>query len=90
MNREQRLRFAGDYMQKNHSLSYWPLDWCQSFKKHCIQKGLKQFFLAPSLPPEAKVIIFHGKPNPPEALIGKSGKWYRGVLPTPWVAEHWR
>ena len=82
--------YLSDYMQKNHSLSYWPLDWCQSFKKHCIQKGLKQFFLAPSLPPEAKVIIFHGKPNPPEALIGKSGKWYRKVLPTLWIAEHWK
>ena len=78
------------YMQKEHSLNYWPLDWCQSFKKHCVQRGLKQFFLAPSLPPEAKVIIFHGKPNPPEALVGKSGKWYRKVLPTPWIAEHWR
>ena len=78
------------YMQKEHSLSYWPLDWCQSFKKHCVQRGLKQFFLAPSLPPEAKVIIFHGKPNPPEALVGNSGKWYRKVLPTPWIADHWR
>ena len=78
------------YMQKNHSLSYWPLEWCRSFKKHCVRKGLKQFFQAPVLPPEAKVIIFHGKPNPPEALIGKSGKWYRKVLPTDWVAEHWR
>ena len=77
-------------MKNNHSLKYWPVEWCQSFKKNCVQKGLKQFFLTPHLPTKAKIIIFHGKPNPPEAIEGKSGKWYRRVLPTPWVAEHWR
>lgn len=82
--------YLSDYMLKNHSLKYWPIEWCQSFKKNCVQKGLKQFFLAPLLPKNAKIIIFHGKPNPPEALKGRSGKWYRKVLPTLWVAEHWR
>ena len=82
--------YLSDYMLKNHSLKYWPIEWCQSFKKNCVQKGLKQFFLAPLLPQNAKIIIFHGKPNPPEALKGRSGKWYRKVLPTLWVAEHWR
>ena len=82
--------YLSDYMLKNHSLKYWPIEWCQSFKKNCVQKGLKQFFLAPLLPKDAKIIIFHGKPNPPEALKGRSGKWYRKVLPTLWVAEHWR
>tara|TARA_B100000282_G_scaffold296707_1_gene279658 strand:- start:15830 stop:16555 length:726 start_codon:yes stop_codon:yes gene_type:complete len=82
--------YLSDYMLKNHSLKYWPIEWCQSFKKNCVQKGLKQFFLAPLLPKNAKIIIFHGKPNPPEALKGRSGKWYRKVLPTLWVADHWR
>ena len=82
--------YLSDYMKNNHSLEYWPVEWCQSFKKNCVQKGLKQFFLTPHLPKKAKIIIFHGKPNPPEAIEGKSGKWYRRVLPTPWVAEHWR
>ena len=82
--------YLSDYMKNNHSLNYWPNEWCQSFKKHCVQKGFKQFFYPPLLPQEAKIIIFHGKPNPPDALKGKSGKWYRKVLPTDWVADHWR
>ena len=82
--------YLSDYMKNNHSLSYWPIEWCQSFKKNCVQKGFKQFFYPPLLPQEAKIIIFHGKPNPPDALKGKSGKWYRKVLPTDWVADHWR
>ena len=82
--------YLSDYMKKNHSLDYWPIQWCQSFKKNCVRKGFKQLFYTPLLPQEAKIIIFHGKPNPPDALKGKSGKWYRKVLPTPWVADHWR
>ena len=82
--------YLSDYMKNNHSLNYWPIEWCQSFKKNCVQKGFKQFFYPPLLPQEAKIIIFHGKPNPPDALKGKSGKWYRKVLPTDWVADHWR
>ena len=82
--------YLSDYMKNNHSLNYWPIEWCQSFKKNCVQKGFKQFFYPPLLPQKAKIIIFHGKPNPPEALKGKSGKWYRKVLPTDWVADHWR
>ena len=82
--------YLSDFMKINHSLNYWPAEWCQSFKKNCVQKGFRQLFYPPLLPQEAKVIIFHGKPNPPDAIKGKSGKWYRKVLPTPWVADHWR
>jgi hypothetical protein len=41
-------------------------------------------------PEGARIIAFHGKPNPPDAIAGVSGKWYRRVLPTQWVADHWR
>tara|TARA_B100000674_G_scaffold110022_1_gene81351 strand:- start:1606 stop:2334 length:729 start_codon:yes stop_codon:yes gene_type:complete len=82
--------FLSSFMNKKNKLSYWPEDWCKSFKKHCIHKGLKQFFYPPQLPAKAKIIIFHGKPNPPDALKGKSGKWYRKVLPTPWVETYWK
>jgi hypothetical protein len=35
-------------------------------------------------------VIFHGHPNPPDAIAGRSIKFTRRVRPTPWVAEHWR
>ena len=44
----------------------------------------------PTIPPGAKIIVFHGKPNPPDVIAGVSGKWYRRVLPAQWVADHWR
>ncbi len=82
--------YLSQYVHDQGKLSYWPESWCKSFKYNCIHKGLKAWFKAPEKPQGAKIIIFHGNPNPPDAVVGRSGKWYRKVLPTPWVAEHWR
>jgi len=71
-------------------LGYWPEAWCRSFKRHCVRPFPLSFIEPPSIPQGARIIAFHGKPNPHEALEGISGKWYRRVLPTPWIGEHWR
>jgi hypothetical protein len=78
------------FVARQGKLSYWPDAWCRSFKRHCVQRGIKSWFVPPQIPEGAKIIAFHGKPNPPDAIAGISGKWYRRVLPTAWVAEHWR
>jgi hypothetical protein len=78
------------FLARQGKVSYWPDAWCRSFKRHCMRRGIMGWFSAPAIPPGAKIIVFHGKPNPPDVIAGKSGKWYRRVLPTPWVAEHWR
>lgn len=82
--------FVTGYLARQGKLRYWPDAWCRSFKRHCVHGGLKGWFKAPEIPPGAKIIAFHGKPNPPDAIAGVSGKWYRRVLPTQWVADHWR
>lgn len=82
--------YLSQYVARCGQLSYWPDEWCKSFKYHCNQKGLKSWFHAPERPQRAKIIVFHGNPNPPDAIAGRSGKWYRKVLPTAWVAEHWQ
>ena len=38
----------------------------------------------------ARIVVFHGHPNPPDAIAGNSIKFTRHVLPTPWVAERWK
>ncbi|MEM9412934.1 MAG: glycosyltransferase, partial [Planctomycetota bacterium] len=77
------------YVSNHQQLSYWPDHWCKSFKYHCNQRGLKSWLYPPEQPEDAKIIVFHGNPNPPDAIAGRSGKWYRKVLPTRWVEEHW-
>jgi hypothetical protein len=82
--------FITGYLSRQGKLSYWPEAWCRSFKRHCLRRGLMGWFAPPVIPPGARVIAFHGKPNPPDAIAGVSGKWYRRVMPTQWVADHWR
>ena len=82
--------YLSQYVARHDKLAYWPKERCRSFKYHCNRKGLGSWFHPPEPPPQAKIIIFHGKPNPPDAILGRSGKWYRKILPTPWVAEHWQ
>ena len=82
--------FITRFLARQGRLGYWPARWCVSFKRHCVRGFVRGWFLPPRIPDGARVIAFHGRPNPPEAIRGVSGKWYRRVLPTPWVAEHWR
>ncbi|MCY1546355.1 hypothetical protein D9M68_823470 [compost metagenome] len=88
MRNEQE--FITLYLARQGKLSYWPDTWCRSFKRHCLRGGIMGWFLPPTIPEGARIIAFHGKPNPPDAIAGVSGKWYRRVLPTQWVADHWR
>jgi len=82
--------FITGFLARQGKLSYWPEAWCRSFKRHCLRPGLLSWLAEPTIPAGARLIAFHGKPNPPDAIAGRSGKWYRRVKPTRWVAEHWQ
>jgi len=71
-------------------LTYWPESWCRSFKRHCLPGGILNWFIPPRLPPEAKMIVFHGHPKPPDAAQGVWPGRFRRLRPAPWVREHWR
>ncbi len=76
-------------LHKKGKLKFWPDEWVPSFKYRCAPSWIKSWFEAPVIPKDAKVILFHGLPNPPEAIKGISGKWYRHIQPSPWIKEHW-
>lgn len=71
-------------------LQYWPKSWCPSYKYDCVSRIPFAFWKKPIIPPGAKIIIFHGEINPPKAIKGGRGKWYRYVAPAPWVADYWK
>ncbi len=81
--------FVTGYLARQNKLSYWPEAWCRSFKRHCIPAPLG-WLGTPRIPEGASIIAFHGKPDPHDAIVGHSHKWYRRVAPTAWVSEHWR
>jgi len=77
-------------IHENGKLKYWPKAWCPSYKYDCNSRIPFAFWKKPIIPEGAKVIIFHGEINPPKAITGGRGKWYRYVAPAPWVADHWK
>lgn len=80
----------------------WPKSWVVSYKKQCnarakhsygiIGQWLRKFkLLAPptgyaSIPENAKIVIFHGKPDPVDVMNGPWDMWKEA----PWIREHWR
>lgn len=89
----QRFRheqaFLSWYVREHHQLSYWPADWCLSYKYHVLKKLPFSLWQPPQKPAHGKIIIFHGEVNPPDAIRGGGGKWYRKVLPAPWLQDYW-
>ena len=74
---------------KKGIFQYWPKSWCPSFKYHCVPNFPLNYVLSPKIPEGAKIILFHGLPEPTEAAEGKSGKWYRYIKKSPWINDHW-
>ena len=70
---------------------YWPEEWTCSYKRHCIPSFPLNHFRAPKIPAGARMVVFHGKPDPDEALRGYRGtKPHHRSLPAPWIAENWK
>ncbi len=85
--REQQ--FVTDTIKQD--IKAWPRDWVVSFKYHCLPAFPLNLLQTPILPSTAKIVAFHGNPNPDQAAVGFSdGPWHRKCPATPWIQEHWR
>ena len=71
-------------------LDFWPDVWCPSFKYHCMKPWPLSYLQDATIPDGAKIAIFHGHPEPHEAIAGITHKWYRPVRPTQLVADYWQ
>ena len=76
--------------------TFWPRDWCVSFKHNLIPRWPLNLFQVPKLPNDTRIVAFTGKPDQDEALVGKwpeknpLKRIYKHVRPTPWIGEHWQ
>jgi len=82
--------WLSEVMHQQGKLSYWPAAWCASWKYHCIPRFPANYWRAPSPPPGARILVFHGVINPPDAMAGGSTHAWRRALPAPWLAAHWQ
>ena len=82
-------------------LNFWPDEWFQSFRYHCLPSPFLRHFNTP-VPPKkgTKVLAFHGHPDIQDAIHGrwpakKKHQWkiwkklYKHCRPTPWVERYW-
>ena len=81
--------WLSEVMHAQGRLAYWPAAWCASYKYHCIPRWPLNYFQPPRIPDGARILIFHGEVNPPDALAGRRNRRFRYVKPAPWVADHW-
>ena len=73
------------------NLSYWPENWCLSFKKHFMRRFPLGYFCEPKPRPDVKIIVFHGNPHPEAVRHGwHNATGLRAVRPTPWLADLWK
>jgi len=87
--RNEQSFLSHQLVDAGHTLSYWPAEWCVSFKKHCMPPRLLAPFKVSRKPEMAKIVVFHGRPKPADAIAGDwQGRWKR-MRPTPWVRDYW-
>jgi hypothetical protein len=82
--------YVSHWFHSRGRLRYWPKSWCPSFKHNCVAWGPASYLCTPQLPADARVVVFHGRPKPEEAIAGQCGKWVRHIRPTPWIERYWR
>lgn len=87
--RNEQAFLSHQLTDAGHRLSYWPADWCISFKRHCMPNRLLAPFLAPRRPERARIVVFHGHPKPDEAIRGEWKGRFKKMRPTPWIADYW-
>ncbi len=80
--------FLCDVMRGQGMLKYWPRGWCASWKYDCVPTFPMGLWQTPQAPAQAKVLVFHGRPKPEEAVLGVGAKWYRPMRAAPWLAHY--
>ena len=86
-------RFLSHVLERNR-MTYWPPKWCVSFKKHCLPRWPLNFVRDADIPADARIVVFHGNPNPLEASIGEwpapwHKRWYKHTRPAWWLRAYW-
>lgn len=73
---------------------YWPAGWCVSFKEDLLPAWPLRLWQPVALPAGTRIVAFHGKPDPDEAMRGEwpAPLWkkiYKTVRPVDWIRTNW-
>jgi hypothetical protein len=75
-------------------MDYWPQGWVVSFKEDLLPGWPQRLWQPVPLPEMAKIVVFHGKPDPDEAALGHwPAPWYKRlyktIRPVCWIGQFW-
>lgn len=75
-------------------LTFWPEDWVISFKRTLMAPPLLDRIIGPKpVPPEARILAFHGDPRPIDVVPDKGQRWGKGWHygrgAVPYVRDYW-
>ena len=82
--------YLSDHLGQQGRLHFWPAGWCASFKHHAVPSGLRSYLADPVCPPQARILVFAGRPKMAEVVAGQGSRWYRRIGPVPWLLAAWR
>ncbi len=90
LNFRSEQRFSSSLAR---NLTFWPDEWFCFFRRDCMRPvPLNWLMPLREPPPQARLVIFHGEPNPADLLAGS--KWGRGLRQSrqrvPWLETYWR
>lgn len=72
-------------------VEWWPEEWARSYKRHCRPAFPLNLLCTPKPPPGCCILVFHGRPDPDEAIRGYRGaKLRHHIKAAPWIAAHWK
>jgi hypothetical protein len=70
---------------------WWPETWSRSYKRHCRPIFPLNLLFTPKPPAACKILVFHGRPDPDEAVRGFIGtRIHHRMRPASWIANHWK
>ncbi|ENO77402.1 hypothetical protein B447_15806 [Thauera sp. 27] len=90
---EDRRIFNTEQAFLTHAMkkvNWWPEEWVQSYKWNCRPIFPLNLFVTPKVAPDCRILVFHGRPDPAEAITGYSdGKPHHYIRPAPWLSKYW-
>lgn len=70
--------------------AWWPETWVRSYKRHSMWTFPLNLWCVPTLPAGTKVLVFHGRPDPDQAIAGYKGKRvHQHARPAAWIEPYW-
>lgn len=82
-------KYTSTTARAHGDFEYFPERWIASFKRNAIPVPPLNFLIEPRIPPDTRVMCFHGKPKMEEAVEGYRGEWRYATLPAAWLRDYW-